>query len=104
MSAPFDRPCDGAGAGGCSCDWCGVVFIGAEHHDGCCAVCLAAEPWKLLPSFDFVAARERLAAVIAAQDAERGRPLTDAERLENLFRGLNEGEPTRLPTTPREEA
>ncbi len=32
--------------------------------------------------------RERLAAIIARQDAERGRPLTAKEKLENLARSL----------------
>jgi len=35
-------------------------------------------------------ARERLREWIAAKDAERGRPLTDSEKLENLRRWLAE--------------
>jgi hypothetical protein len=33
-------------------------------------------------------ARKRLRVAIAKKDAERGRPLTNRERLENLERGL----------------
>lgn len=38
MSAPFDRPT--TEPGGCACDECGVVFIGAEGHQRC-AICHA---------------------------------------------------------------
>lgn len=34
-------------------------------------------------------ARERLAAHIARRNEERGRPLTDHEKLQNLFRALD---------------
>ena len=39
MSAPYDRPA-GNEPGGCECMECGVIFVGAEHHDKC-AVCAA---------------------------------------------------------------
>lgn len=38
MSAPFDRPTNEPG--GCACDECGVVFVGAEGHS-LCALCAA---------------------------------------------------------------
>jgi hypothetical protein len=27
--------------GGCSCDYCGAVFVGHEWEDGCCQECAA---------------------------------------------------------------
>ena len=45
---------------------------------------------EAVAEFDAGVARARLAAKIAEQDAARGRPLTDAERLENLRRFMNE--------------
>ena len=35
-----------------------------------------------------VAARQRLREIVAEQDAARGRPLTDAEKLANLSRAI----------------
>lgn len=43
------------------------------------------------------ALRERLRAIIARQDAERGRPLTDREKLENLAAALSEDADTPCP-------
>jgi len=39
---------------------------------------------------DLKSARERLTAYIAEKDAERGRPLTDVEKLENFWNALSE--------------
>lgn len=39
MSAPYDWPGAGALAGGCACDFCGVIYIAAPWQDGCCKVC-----------------------------------------------------------------
>lgn len=66
MSAPYDRPAPGWSAGGCYCDWCGIVFMGAEWHDGCCAVCL----------------RDRDASL--AEDAKRLSPEGVAARAEGI--------------------
>lgn len=41
-----------------------------------------------MSSSDQLAMRARLRAVIARQDAERGRPLTDREKLLNLGKAL----------------
>lgn len=40
MSKPHDRPAYG-NPGGCQCQKCFVIFIGAEHHEYC-AVCIQA--------------------------------------------------------------
>lgn len=37
MSNPHDRPT--TEPGGCECMKCGIIFIGAEHHDFC-GVCI----------------------------------------------------------------
>lgn len=44
-----------------------------------------------------ITVRQRLAVVIARQDAERGRPLTDREKLENLAAALAEDADTPCP-------
>lgn len=41
MSAPHDRPTNEPG--GCQCERCGVIFVGAEHHS-LCAVCFEKDP------------------------------------------------------------
>lgn len=38
MAKPYDRPAYG-NPGGCECMKCGVIFIGAEHHE-LCAICI----------------------------------------------------------------
>jgi hypothetical protein len=38
MAKPYDRPAYG-NPGGCECMKCGVIFVGAEHHEFC-AVCI----------------------------------------------------------------
>jgi len=59
MSSPHDRPAHG-NPGGCYCELCGVVFIGAPHHI-LCAVCKASECLR-------DAAPDLLAALIALHD------------------------------------
>ena len=41
----------------------------------------------------YEAMRQRLSAAIARKDAERGRPLTDRERLDNIARMIQEIDP-----------
>jgi hypothetical protein len=44
MKNPHDRPAYGY-PGGCECMKCGVIFVGAEHHEFCgvCIEIVAAE-------------------------------------------------------------
>lgn len=65
--SPFDWPAPSGAAGGCACDYCGVIYIGPEWKDGRCRICARVERLRnaVIEAHDTL---HELTAVVTARD------------------------------------